>query len=68
MFLQPLRALHVVRAVLPTMVDRGHGHLVLLSSLSGLIGIFGYGAYTSTKFAVRGLAKRSMASSVTRGS
>lgn len=48
---------NAVRAVLPAMVDRGHGHIVLLSSLSGLIGVFGYGAYTPTKFAVRGLGE-----------
>lgn len=57
MELNYLGALHAVRAVLPAMVDRGHGHVVLLSSLSGLIGVFGYGAYTPTKFAVRGLGE-----------
>jgi 3-dehydrosphinganine reductase len=50
-------ALHAVRAVLPGMVERARGHVVLLSSLSGLIGVFGYGAYTPTKFAVRGLGE-----------
>lgn len=49
--------LHAVRAVLPTMVERARGHLVLVSSFSGLIGVFGYGAYTPTKFAVRGLGE-----------
>jgi 3-dehydrosphinganine reductase len=49
--------LHAVRAVLPTMVERGRGHVVLVSSVSGLIGVFGYGAYTPTKFAVRGLGE-----------
>lgn len=57
MELNYLGVLHAVRAVLPTMVERGRGHLVLLSSLSGLIGVFGYGAYTPTKFAVRGLGE-----------
>jgi 3-dehydrosphinganine reductase len=52
-----LGALHAVHAVLPSMLDRGHGHLVLLSSVAGLIGVFGYGAYTPTKFAVRGLGE-----------
>jgi 3-dehydrosphinganine reductase len=52
-----LGALHAVRAVLPSMVDRGRGHLVLLSSVAGLVGVFGYGAYTPTKFAVRGLGE-----------
>jgi len=52
-----LGALHAVHAVLPAMVERGRGHLVLLSSVAGLIGVFGYGAYTPTKFAVRGLGE-----------
>jgi 3-dehydrosphinganine reductase len=57
MELNYLGVVHAVRAVLPAMVARGHGHLVLLSSLAGLIGVFGYGAYTPTKFAVRGLGE-----------
>ena len=57
MELNYLGVLHAVRAVLPAMVDRGHGHLVLISSLSGLMGVFGYGAYTPTKFAIRGLGE-----------
>lgn len=57
MELNYLGVLNAVRSVLPAMVDRGHGHLVLLSSLSGLVGVFGYGAYTPTKFAVRGLGE-----------
>lgn len=55
MDLNYLGALHTVRAVLPGMLDRGGGHVVLLSSVAGLIGVFGYGAYTPAKFAVRGL-------------
>lgn len=57
MDLNYLGVLYAVRAVLPAMVERGHGHLALVSSLSGLIGVFGYGAYTPTKFAVRGLGE-----------
>ncbi|CAN5545149.1 SDR family oxidoreductase [soil metagenome] len=49
--------LHAVRAALPSMVEQARGHVVLLSSVSGLIGVFGYGAYTPTKFAVRGLGE-----------
>jgi 3-dehydrosphinganine reductase len=52
-----LGSLHAVRAVLPRMVALGRGHVVLVSSLSGLIGVFGYGAYTPTKYAVRGLGE-----------
>lgn len=57
MELNYLGVVHAVRAVLPSWVDRGHGHVALLSSLSGLVGVFGYGAYTPTKFAVRGLGE-----------
>lgn len=57
MELNYLGVVHAVRAVLPAMVERRRGHLVLLSSLSGLIGVFGYGAYTPSKFAVRGLGE-----------
>jgi 3-dehydrosphinganine reductase len=50
-------ALHAVRAVLPGMVEQARGHIVLLSSVSGLIGVFGYGPYTPSKYAVRGLGE-----------
>jgi 3-dehydrosphinganine reductase len=49
--------LHAVRAVVPSMIERGHGHLVTISSTAGLIGVFGYSAYAPAKFAVRGLAE-----------
>jgi 3-dehydrosphinganine reductase len=49
--------LHAVRAVVPSMMERGRGHIVLMSSTAGLIGVFGYSAYAPAKFAVRGLAE-----------
>ena len=49
--------LHAVRSVLPGMLDRGRGHIVLVASLAGLVGAFGYGSYTPTKYAVRGLGE-----------
>ena len=45
-----------VRAVLPGMVQRRTGHLVLISSTAGIIGVPGYTGYAATKFAIRGLA------------
>jgi 3-dehydrosphinganine reductase len=45
---------NVVRAVVPTMIDRRHGSVVGVSSAAGLVGVFGYTAYAPTKFAVRG--------------
>ncbi len=49
--------LHAVRAVVPSMIERGRGHLLLVSSTAGIIGVFGYAAYSPSKFAVRGLAE-----------
>ena len=49
--------LHAVRAVVPSMMERGRGHIVLVSSMAGLIGVFGYSAYAPAKYAVRGLAE-----------
>lgn len=50
-------SLYCIRAVLPAMEQRQQGHLVLVSSLAGLIGVYGYTAYSPSKFAVRGLAE-----------
>jgi 3-dehydrosphinganine reductase len=49
--------LHAVRAVVPSMTDRGRGHLVLVASTAALVGVFGYSAYAPAKYAVRGLAE-----------
>lgn len=45
-----------VAAVLPHMKGRG-GHMVLVSSEAGLIGMYGYTAYAASKYAVVGLAE-----------
>jgi 3-dehydrosphinganine reductase len=47
--------LNAVRAVLGGMVERGHGGIVGVSSAAGLVGVFGFGAYAPSKYAVRGL-------------
>ena len=49
--------LHAVRAVVPSMIERRRGHLVLGRRPPALIGVFGYSAYAPAKFAVRGLAE-----------
>ncbi|MGF1499146.1 MAG: SDR family oxidoreductase [Elainellaceae cyanobacterium] len=49
--------LYCIRAVLPTMIQQGRGHIALVSSGAGLIGLFGYTTYSPSKFALRGLAE-----------
>jgi 3-dehydrosphinganine reductase len=49
--------LYAIRAVVPQMLARKKGHIVLVSSGAGLIGIYGYTTYSPTKFALRGLAE-----------
>ncbi|SDU33793.1 SDR family oxidoreductase [Stappia sp. ES.058] len=50
-------ALHVAHAIAPVMAATGHGHLVFVSSGAAFFGIYGYGAYAPSKFAMRGLAE-----------
>lgn len=50
-------SLHVVQAVLPTLKKAKSGRLVFISSGAGLIGLWGYAAYSPSKFAIRGLAE-----------
>ncbi len=45
---------HVTKALLPDMIARRSGYIVNISSLAGVMGIFGYSAYGASKFAVRG--------------
>jgi 3-dehydrosphinganine reductase len=52
-----LGTLYAVRAVEPLMRARGRGHIVLISSGAGIVGLFGYTPYAPTKFAQRGLAE-----------
>lgn len=45
------------KAVVDSMKARKAGRIVFVSSQAGQIGVFGYSAYSSTKFALRGLAE-----------
>lgn len=50
-----LRApIQLVRALVPGMVERGRGHVVLVSSLGGKVSPPGAGLYSATKFGLRG--------------
>lgn len=52
-----LGSVYPILSCLPTMINGGRGHIVLVSSGAGLAGIFGYTPYSPTKFALRGLAE-----------
>ena len=48
---------HVTHALLPGMIQRGRGHVVIIGSISGKTGFAGGTAYSATKFAVNGFAE-----------
>lgn len=52
-----LGAVNAVGAVLASMRERRRGHLCFVSSTAGLLGVYGFSAYSPTKFALRGLAE-----------
>jgi NAD(P)-dependent dehydrogenase (short-subunit alcohol dehydrogenase family) len=50
-----LAPLGLLRALLPQMRARRRGHLIMMSSVSGLVGWPALGLYSGTKFAVEGI-------------
>lgn len=52
-----LGVVHAARAVAPSMIERGSGHIALVSSMGGLVGVYGYSAYSAAKFGVTGFAE-----------
>jgi len=48
--------IQMARALYPTMLERGSGHLVFVSSLSGKVGSPRTSIYNATKFGLRGFA------------
>ncbi|KAK6255011.1 Short-chain dehydrogenase/reductase SDR - like 10 [Theobroma cacao] len=51
---------NVIKAALPLMKDRKDkwpASIALMSSMAGQVGIYGYAAYSATKFGLRGLAE-----------
>jgi 3-dehydrosphinganine reductase len=50
-------SLYCLKTIVPVMAKQGRGHVVLISSGAGLIGIYGYTPYCPSKFALRGLAE-----------
>ena len=49
-------AVHLVKAVLPGMLARQSGTIVNISSRAGHLGMFGYTAYSGSKFALAGFS------------
>ena len=47
----------VTRAVVPSMKSQNWGRIVFTSSQAGLLGVYGYAAYSASKFALRGFAE-----------
>lgn len=47
---------NVTKVVMSGMLERGSGHLVNISSLAGVLGVYGYTAYGASKFALRGFS------------
>lgn len=45
------------QAILPSMKAQKQGHIVFVSSVAGLVGLYGYSAYSASKFAIVGLAE-----------
>jgi 3-dehydrosphinganine reductase len=48
--------IHVLKCLVPKMIERGSGQIVNISSQAGFVGVFGYSAYGASKYAVRGLS------------
>ena len=48
---------NTISAILPFMKQKGGGHNVNISSMAGLIGMFGYSLYSATKYALVGFSE-----------
>ncbi len=46
---------HIIKYLLPGMIQRKSGYIMNVSSLAGLGGVYGYSAYGATKYALHGL-------------
>jgi 3-dehydrosphinganine reductase len=48
---------NTISAIIPFMKQKGGGHIVNISSIAGLIGMFSYSLYCSTKYAIVGFSE-----------
>lgn len=49
--------INCIKLVVPAMKRRRSGNIILMGSQISLMGLYGYSAYASTKFAIRGVAE-----------
>jgi 3-dehydrosphinganine reductase len=47
---------NITKAVLPSMLNNGRGKIANISSIGGFLGIYGYTAYSGSKYAVTGFS------------
>lgn len=52
-----LGSVYPTKAVLPSMVNRRSGAIVFISSQAGQLSLYGYSAYSATKYGMKGLAE-----------
>ncbi len=52
-----LSSVHATRSVIAGMKQQNSGRIVFTSSQAGQLGVFGYTAYSASKFALRGFAE-----------
>ena len=52
-----LGSVYPTKAVLPSMITAGEGAVIFISSQAGQLGLYGYSAYSTTKYGLRGLAE-----------
>ena len=52
-----LGTVNLAKIIAPNMVKQRSGHIVNISSLAAVIGIYGYTAYAPSKYAVRGFSR-----------
>lgn len=46
-----------IKAVVQGMKERRSGHIVITASQAAMIGVYGFSAYSASKFALRGFAE-----------
>jgi 3-dehydrosphinganine reductase len=52
-----LGSVNVTKAAITGMKENNGGRIVFISSQAGQVGVFGYTAYSASKFALRGFAE-----------